>query len=159
MSKYLEGGEAYCPINSRWLEFCIEADNTKVTLPRGLLSALVEVAQTETDGLTPRKLEPHRQMLLDYVYEQIGGAQAAADLAFLAHYLKHDGQLRHALNIDIHVEAMALLDGYGKMDEHELRGSGLTWDWSHVRDSSPEALAECRTFIEDIMQFSKEQEA
>ena len=155
-SKYLPGGEEHCGLNSRYLQMCLATDTREVTVPRSFLRALVELAQTETDGYTRRTLEPHRQMLLDYASEQMGDQQAAADLAFLVHYLKFDGQLRNALNSDIHDEAMSLLDGFGRMTVEDLREKELTWDWSHVRDSTPEALAECRAFIEGILSFAKE---
>jgi hypothetical protein len=32
-------------------------------------------------------------------------------------------------------------DGFGLMDVEDLRGINDGWDWSHVRDSSPSALA------------------
>ena len=156
MSKYLEGGDAYCPNNSRYLGMCLSTDTTEVTLPRSLVRALVELAQAETDGITRRELEPHRQMILDYVGEQIGDEQAKADLAYLHPYLHYSGHLGKELNPDIHDEAMSLLNGYGWMDVTELREKGLTWDWSHVRDSTPEALAECRAFIEGILAFAAE---
>ena len=31
-------------------------------------------------------------------------------------------------------------DGFGKMSRGELAELGCLWDWSHVRDSSPEAI-------------------
>ena len=39
-----------------------------------------------------------------------------------------------------HLELMAECDGYGKMSQLDLIEKQLTWDWSHVRDSSDEAL-------------------
>ncbi len=75
------------------------------------------------------------------------------NLEFLAKYLHFNGEHRDGLNLDVHDEAMALCNGYGKLSEHELREKGLTWDWSHVRDSSPEALAKARAYIEACVNF------
>lgn len=38
-------------------------------------------------------------------------------------------------------------DGYGRMGMGELRRLGLTRDWSHVRDSSDEALARIAGYL------------
>lgn len=55
-------------------------------------------------------------------------------------YLYHGGDKRHVLTDPQHVALFALGDGYGRMTAAQLRAEGLEWDWSHVRDSSLEAL-------------------
>lgn len=44
-------------------------------------------------------------------------------------------------------EAYCLCDGFGKKTPAELKEINEGWDWSHVRDSSPEALLEAENYI------------
>ncbi len=45
--------------------------------------------------------------------------------------------------------ARVLCDGFGRMSAAQLWELEALFDWSHVRDSSPEAIAEAATFIRD----------
>jgi hypothetical protein len=45
--------------------------------------------------------------------------------------------------------ARVLCDGFGRMSAAMLWELEALFDWSHVRDSSPEAIAEAATFIRD----------
>ena len=45
--------------------------------------------------------------------------------------------------------ARVLCDGFGRMSAAQLRELEATFDWSHVRDSTPAAIAEAATFIRD----------
>lgn len=44
------------------------------------------------------------------------------------------------LTLKQHLEIWEMCDGYGKMSLNELVEKELTWDWSHVRDSSDATL-------------------
>lgn len=64
-----------------------------------------------------------------------------ADRELVVAYLHHRG--RHAERLtDREVEELFCLgDGYGSRSAEELAVINGGWDWSHVRDSSPAALA------------------
>ena len=47
--------------------------------------------------------------------------------------------------------AYCLCDGFGKMTSEQLRGINGGWDWSHVRDSSDEAMKECAQFLREYL--------
>jgi hypothetical protein len=70
------------------------------------------------------------------------------DLKYLHNYLYHGSPNRHVLSAVDHDRAFALCDGYGTFTTSGLRANGLNWDWSHVRDSTDEALATARKFVE-----------
>lgn len=55
-------------------------------------------------------------------------------------FLHFNGVNHEQLNKKQHIQLMALCDGYGHMSTSELITHGLSWDWSHVRDSSDDAL-------------------
>lgn len=46
-------------------------------------------------------------------------------------------------------EVYCLGDGFGNLPPEELAAINDGWDWSHVRDSSPEAMARMATWLRD----------
>lgn len=56
-------------------------------------------------------------------------------------YLHHSGSQSDLLPEGIAWEVYCLADGFGRREPDELAGINGGWDWSHVRDSSPEAFA------------------
>ena len=66
-------------------------------------------------------------------------------------YLYHSGSASGVLTEAEHDKAVALCDGYGELTEAELRTRHLTWDWSHVRDSSDEALAKAEAYVASLV--------
>lgn len=55
-------------------------------------------------------------------------------------FLYHSGKRNKELTPSQHDNLMVLCDGYGKQSIKYLGENGLLWDFSHVRDSSDEAL-------------------
>lgn len=66
-------------------------------------------------------------------------------------YLYHSGSASGVLTEAEHDKAVAMCDGYGELTEAELQTKGLTWDWSHVRDSTEGALAKARTYVASLV--------
>lgn len=66
--------------------------------------------------------------------------EQASDFDVCHAFLYHGGEHSHRLGETHHLLAMQACDGYGSLTARELTEQGLSWDWSHVRDSSPEAL-------------------
>lgn len=54
--------------------------------------------------------------------------------------MNYTGVASRALDGNAFLAAAAEGDGYGKMSAQDLTRRGLAYDWSHVRDSSPEAI-------------------
>lgn len=61
---------------------------------------------------------------------------------FICSYLHHSGRDCRVLTEDQHNFLFSLGDGYGRKRIEQLKADRLTWDWSHIRDSSDEALEE-----------------
>jgi len=55
-------------------------------------------------------------------------------------FLHFDGKRCQDLTPHQHLHLFTMADGYGKCSAQDLIANDLTWDWSHVRDSSDEAL-------------------
>lgn len=55
-------------------------------------------------------------------------------------YLYHSSPDAEKLSREVHNHLFSLGDGYGQMGLEWLIRNNLTWDWSHIRDSSDEAL-------------------
>lgn len=52
---------------------------------------------------------------------------------------------------DAYARIFSLADGYGKMSVAELGRANLMYDWSHVRDSSDEAIDEMAQAIRRLV--------
>lgn len=73
------------------------------------------------------------------------------DLKFLHPYLYHSGKANGVLTEAEHDKAVAMCDGYGQLTAAELNTRHLTWDWSHVRDSSDKALAKAKAYVANLV--------
>ena len=130
--------------NHPLLAAAIAADPKEITIERGLVRQLLDMLEMPADSLH----EGH-EAVIAYVRTQIGDEQAKADLAFVHQYLHYNGACYSVLCADVRREALTLCDGFGRTEDPDL-----LYDWSHVRDSSPEALAECRAYIEGVVNFT-----
>ncbi len=126
-------------------------DPKEVKISRGILRELIRLArqcQIACDGddipAFVKAFGAGDAELVDFLEDMSGLKQAAEDLVFLHDYLYHDGKLKYRLSRVHRTEAMTLCDGYDQMTEVE-------WDWSHVRDSTPDALAKARAYIEGVL--------
>jgi hypothetical protein len=63
-------------------------------------------------------------------------------------YLYHGGSCRELLSTDEHMEVYVLADGFGKIGREAL---SMHYDWSHVRDSSDEAMLAMAAKITEIV--------
>jgi hypothetical protein len=133
-------------------------DPKEITISRGILRELIRLARqcqsTCANSDVPaflRVFGAGDAELVDFLEDMSGLKQAAEDLVFLHDYLYHGGKLKYRLSGAYHIEAMTLCDGYGQLTEEELKEKDITWDWSHVRDSKPDALAEARAYIEGVL--------
>ena len=61
------------------------------------------------------------------------------------HYKGSCHALTRTLRADKHARTLA--DGFGKLDPHSPGYEDCLWDWSHVRDSSPEAVTHMADFL------------
>ncbi len=66
-------------------------------------------------------------------------------------YLHHGGSRSTCLNLDDHLDVFSRGDGYGKMTGEKLLEQGLDWDWSHIRDSSDDAITEMAYRIRELV--------
>lgn len=73
------------------------------------------------------------------------------DFLLVHAFLYHGGEHRDYLTESEHDRLMEMCDGYGSMTRAQLRRRELIWDWSHVRDSSTEAIARVATEIRLIL--------
>jgi hypothetical protein len=48
-------------------------------------------------------------------------------------------------------EIYCICDGFGKLPPEELKEINEGWDWSHIRDSSPEALLEAEHLVKNFL--------
>lgn len=77
--------------------------------------------------------------------------QSAEDLKAVAKYLHGGGEFADTLSDEQSWELYCMADGFGRRTPDELRGINDGWDWSHVRDSSPAALAAIRARLEEML--------
>ena len=133
-------------------------DPKEITLSRAALRELIRIARLHQSASDNSNVPAFLKSfgvgdaeLVDYLEETSGLKQATEDLRFLHDYLYHSGEKKNRLGSVRHVEAMTLCNGYGQMTDKELKEKDLTWDWSHVRDSTPDALAEARAYIEGVL--------
>ena len=62
---------------------------------------------------------------------------------YIVSHLHHNGKRRNVLAVNDHYEVRSLADGYGGGTTNPT----LIWDWSHVRDSSDEAILKMATAL------------
>jgi hypothetical protein len=133
-------------------------DPKEVTISRGILRELIRLARQCQSACADSDVPAFVKAfgagdaeLVDYLEDMSGLKQAEKDLVFLHDYLYHSAKLKYRLTTARHIETMTLCDGYGQLTEEELKEKDLVWDWSHVRDSKPDALAEARAYIEGVL--------
>lgn len=68
-------------------------------------------------------------------------------LCFAVQHLNYSGRFKNILSRSEIWQAYCLCDGFGKLSPRELKGINGGWDWSHIRDSSTEALVEVAEWI------------
>ena len=68
-------------------------------------------------------------------------------------YLHWNGSCRELLSADEHMEVYVLADGFGPIGRKAL---SMHYDWSHVRDSSDEAMRRMAEAITNIVNGRKE---
>ena len=70
------------------------------------------------------------------------------DFKFIFHYLHGTGDhanfLPNAIQFYIRLE---MANGFGKLASSTEGLNDIIWDWSHVRDSSPDAIERMAAFI------------
>ncbi len=70
---------------------------------------------------------------------------------FIYKYLYHSSLNSKDIFPEQHAYLFSLGDGYGRMTEEQLRQKGLIWDFSHIRDSSDEALENIYKALKNII--------
>lgn len=70
---------------------------------------------------------------------------------FVMSCLHHSGINKKKLSPMIWCRAYLLCDGFGEIDSTFARE--CDWDWSHVRDSSPEAILRVHKYLWDNVNF------
>lgn len=74
------------------------------------------------------------------------------DWDLLVATMHHSGVARTVLSQQQHVEVAAMGDGYGAMSAEQLQQRELTWDWSHIRDSSEGAIVTMAAAVRERVQ-------
>lgn len=74
--------------------------------------------------------------------------QSQEDLSFIARFLHYRGDQCEVLDADEQWDLMCMGDGFGPCSPEQLAEINSGWDWSHVRDSSPNALSGMRRALE-----------
>lgn len=67
-------------------------------------------------------------------------------LHFLSKMMRESSDYKE-INESVIFEAYCMCDGFGKRTPEELKEINDGWDWSHVRDSSPEAILDAEKFL------------
>lgn len=78
------------------------------------------------------------------------------DFALLHATLYYGSRAAQVLSSAEHDEVFAMLDGYGRMSLQQLRQLGLTWDWSHVRDATDEAIEAAAARVRELLEGKTE---
>lgn len=74
------------------------------------------------------------------------------DRKFVVSCLHYNGCNYTDISPVVRDKAWTLCDGFGKVDIQFIRHQ-LEYDWSHVRDSSPEAIEECADYLHSIIDY------
>ena len=143
---------------SNYVDMVNASDPKEITITRGVLRELLKLGRQTQKASNNSDVPAMLRIfgigdaeMLDHLEETSGLKQASEDLHFLCDYLYHSGAKNKRLGSVRHLEAMSLCNGYGQMTGEDLTEQGLVWDWSHVRDSTPDALAEARAYIEGVL--------
>jgi len=65
------------------------------------------------------------------------------------------GEHHEELTDQGHMDVVTRCDGFGRMSAEQLQELGIEWDWSHVRDSSDEAIEEAYQVLMTILEEVK----
>jgi len=65
----------------------------------------------------------------------------AADRSLVVACLHHSGEMRDHLTAEQAQTVRRAADGFGLITGRDSASLDILWDWSHVRDSSPKAMA------------------
>ena len=76
-----------------------------------------------------------------------------SDLKFIFHYLNFNGDHANVLPQNLQLKFRLLADGFGKIDPSMDQFEDMIWDWSHIRDSSDEAIAKIADSIRKFVIF------
>jgi hypothetical protein len=68
-------------------------------------------------------------------------------LEFLSKTMKGENNYKDAISDEDIYEAYSLCDGFGLKTKKQLKKINDGWDWSHVRDSSPDAILEAEYYL------------
>lgn len=69
---------------------------------------------------------------------------------FVIEHLHWDGKYRNCISEYDHQVLYGMADGFGLLTSKELSGINDGYDWSHIRDSSPEAFKRMADYIKEI---------
>jgi len=78
-----------------------------------------------------------------------------SDFELLRATLYHSSPDARVLTMEEFRRAFLLCDGYGRLTWREIADLGLEWDWSHVRDSSPEAIAAAAASVRESLDVTR----
>ena len=163
------GGKKTAPVTPKAKAVKPEATTTSAGISSSDFLAMLGTASAEVSP-TPAAEPPNPLGDLPVGTAVVGGAIADAfgmrglpntivvdeDFTYLHKFLYHDSPDSARVPADLHLQAMALCDGYGKMTADELTEKRLTWDWSHIRDSKPEAIKAASEFLrQNSYKFNK----
>lgn len=75
---------------------------------------------------------------------------SGVDLGFVYRWLHFNSHESKLLTVGEHLHAFSLGNGYGNQTKEQLAVEGLTWDWSHIRDSSCRALSNITAYLKTL---------
>lgn len=83
--------------------------------------------------------------------EKLDELLGMSDYALLMALLHFAGTHNTLLTSSEHLQIMAKCDGYGELPAEQLVKDSLSWDWSHVRDSSEGAINRAASLAQKIL--------
>ncbi len=85
-----------------------------------------------------RKMDEEKAALRNAPLEPLSHYQALTDRELVVACIHWNGTLEHLVGDDLQWSTYCEGDGYGYLDGESLSEINEGWDWSHVRDSTPE---------------------
>lgn len=82
-------------------------------------------------------------------------AATMADRDLVVACLHYSGAYYGRLLRGADLGARLLCDGFGRLSSAELDTLGVTYDWSHVRDSSPAAIASTASYLRQVLRVAR----
>jgi len=105
-----------------------------------------------THGNTPNHNRPDtgKEATMARFSDSVRSAVASlSDWDLLAAVLHWNGSLRGIVGSELDTHLFVMCDGFGKRTAAEL--ADMDWDWSHVRDSSDEAIARAASMLRAVV--------